>query len=103
MPMAMPAASRGQGADDTDHERRYEVNADGDTFAAGDQDVIVGDSGVIGALPAPEDDEWSRPATPADPRPAPQVEEARPVKVVWRLGENGALEAAPAPESPRDR
>ncbi|WP_053721218.1 WXG100 family type VII secretion target [Saccharothrix sp. NRRL B-16348] len=98
MPMAMPGAGRGQGADDTDHERRYEVNADGDTFAAGDQDVIVGDSGVIGGQPAPEDDEWPRHATPAPAQPAPQENEARPAKVVWRLGENGALEATPAPE-----
>ncbi|MFD0200242.1 MULTISPECIES: hypothetical protein [Saccharothrix] len=61
MPMAMPAATRGQGADDTEHQRRYEVNADDDTFAAGDQDAIAA-TGVIGA-PATPEDEWPGHAT----------------------------------------
>ncbi|WP_051772371.1 hypothetical protein [Saccharothrix sp. NRRL B-16314] len=109
MPMATPAAAgRGQGADDTDHQRRYEVNADGDTFAAGDRG-LVDESGVIGGPSAPQEDEWPDHATPTPPpqqlapAPAPQGSEARPVKVVWRLGKNGALEATPAPEPPKDR
>ncbi|PSL48671.1 hypothetical protein B0I31_12458 [Saccharothrix carnea] len=102
MPMAMPAATRGEGADDTEHQRRYEINADDDTFAAGDQDAIAA-TGVIGA-PATPEDEWPGHATPAEPQPAaaPQ-DEARPAKVVWRLGADGALEAVPVIEPPKDR
>ncbi|MCE6997289.1 hypothetical protein LZG04_21140 [Saccharothrix sp. S26] len=90
MPMSTPLASRGPGADDAEHQRRYEVNSDADTFAADDEDGIVA-SGVIGA--------------PTEPVPVatPANAEARPAKVVWRLGENGALEATPVAESPRDR
>ncbi|MFJ6674738.1 hypothetical protein ACIQMJ_26875 [Actinosynnema sp. NPDC091369] len=97
MPLSMPLAARGAGADDTDHQRRYEVNADGDTFAAGDRGV-VGDAGVIGGPAAPEADEW-----PVQAPPAPQEAEPRPAKVVWRLGENGALEATPVSEPPQNR
>ncbi|MEV8443872.1 hypothetical protein AB0425_41415 [Actinosynnema sp. NPDC051121] len=100
MPMSAPLAARGQGADDTDHQRRYEVNADGDTFAAGDGGV-VGDAGVIGAPSAPEADEWPGQVTPVPP--APPESEARPAKVVWKLGENGALEATPVSEPRKDR
>lgn len=49
-PMAMGTGARGQGADDTEHERRYPLAADGDAFAVDDEDVIVS-SGVVGATP----------------------------------------------------
>jgi uncharacterized protein YukE len=51
-PMAMGAGARGQGAEDTEHERRYQVQAESDTFAADDQDGIAA-SGVIGATLEP--------------------------------------------------
>lgn len=47
-PMAMGSGARGQGAEDTEHTRRYQVDAEDDAFTADDQDVVL-DSGVIGA------------------------------------------------------
>ena len=52
MPMAMGAGARGQGAEDTEHQHRYQVDAEDDVFAADDQDAIAA-SGVIGATPEP--------------------------------------------------
>lgn len=51
-PMAMGAGARGPGAEDAEHSRRYEVDADGDTFAVDDQNVIAA-PGVIGVTPEP--------------------------------------------------
>lgn len=48
-PMPMGAGALGRGAEDTEHQRRYELDADDDTFAVDDQHVIVSDS--IGAPP----------------------------------------------------
>ncbi|ONI81459.1 hypothetical protein ALI144C_19190 [Actinosynnema sp. ALI-1.44] len=104
MPMTMPAAARGQGADDSEHQRRYEVNADGDTFSAGDQDALAA-SGVIDPPVAAEDDERPSRATPAEPQPAaaPPEDEAPRGKVVWRLGENGELVATVVPAPPDEQ
>jgi uncharacterized protein YukE len=62
-PMAMGAGARGQGGEDTEHTRRYQLDADDDTVAADDQNVIAA-SGVIGETPEP------RPASESPGEPA---------------------------------
>jgi uncharacterized protein YukE len=61
-PMATGAGARGQGAEDTEHERHYPLEAEGDTFAADDQ-VGIAASGVIGATP-----EWQPASEPPGKR-----------------------------------
>lgn len=52
-PMAMGTGARGQGAEDTEHENRYQLDAEDDAFAA-DDDAFIASSGVIGASPEPQ-------------------------------------------------
>ncbi|TQM85296.1 uncharacterized protein YukE [Saccharothrix saharensis] len=52
MPMSMPLAGRGQGADDAEHQRRYEISDD-DSFTAEEQPALL-DSGVITSIAGEE-------------------------------------------------
>ena len=52
MPMSMPLAGRGQGADDAEYQRRYEISDD-DSFTAEEQPVLL-DSGVITSIAGEE-------------------------------------------------